>query len=1071
MNARVSAAWRCGTAVTAIALATMMSTAVSAATATNSGQPGDQAVSNQTAPAPSPNATPGPAPSATANNEIIITGTHIRGVTNATSPSPVSVSTKEQFQLTKATSVEDILQRMAGPDSTGFSNTSNNGGTGVSTVSLRNLGPARTLVLIDGTRLIPSGQNSSGPASLVDVNSIPVSMIERIEVLRDGASSVYGADAIGGVVNIITKQHENGFHIEGGVGVSQHGGGDTYNLAATVAANTDVSNVIVGFSWDHRNALNGYQRGWANDPHIGTDFEGGSAYRTQLDALQAEGTTTITNPTVVNGVLMPAGTTFKGPSLVAINGKFYTRNNPAIASLLPNTLFLPTLGVVKLNANGSASDPWNTLSGSLDRKEINAAAHYDLSDALTIFGDGFFSHRVSQQLLRPEPLLGDTIANSVYPGFMVDANAPGNTTGTSYFAYLVPDQFGPRTYQQTSNTFRIRAGFRGDIVSDFKYEIAGVEQQNDMLLTTLNTGNFLHLGEETGQFPCLDVPGGCSGGLPVTQPSWFNGPENIFTPDQLAYSKFTMQATQHAYERYIYGNVSGSLFDLPGGAAKISVGGEYRKEFLSYQPDEMQIAGFAPNQISPTAGGYNVKSLYGELYLPIIADRPLFKALDITPSGRIDNYSTFGTAKTWKVGANWSLSDDIRFRGSYGTGFRAPQVTELFGGQGLSDLGGSGDPCETNMALKTGNANVGKGVLTAGSQCSKAVAGGAAVTTFTDPLDQIAGSQIQVLVGGNPALKPETSRGWSAGGVLTPRFIPGFSFVADYYWTKISNQILTGGVATAISVDYILLDCYGPNQNPVSCAAITRSPSGAIAQVNSLNDNVGTQTVRGYDLELTYDTGRAHWDLPFPGSFRLDVQLSRLLQNDIVNADGSVTKYAGTFNVNSEYIFPKWKAFINLDYSNRNWGLHWDTQYTSSLVNVDGSAPEYGNEVNARWIHSASAWIGLQDFAGMSRGRFILGVDNVFDKDPPFLGGDSVCKCNSIAGPYDFTGRFFYARFTADFDRRKQLPPPPPPPPLPPPPPPATVTCESGAVVTAPGVCPQPAPPPPPPPPPAPERG
>ncbi|MFL6722205.1 MAG: TonB-dependent receptor domain-containing protein [Sphingomonas sp.] len=1038
-------------------------------------------------PATTPPGTPAPTtapvpPTAPNGSEIVITGTRIFGITNANNPSPISVTTSQQIQLTKSSSVEDVLQRMIGPDNTGFSNTSNNGGTGASTVSLRNLGPARTLVLIDGTRLIPSAQSPSGPASFVDVNAIPVAMIERVEVLRDGASSVYGADAIAGVVNIITKQHASGFHIEGGAGKSQHGGGDTYNVASTFAVNSDRANVIVGLSWDHRTAINGWQRDWANDPHIGSPGEGGSAYRTQLDTLQSESPVTLTNATVVNGVLQPAGTTIS--NLLAINGQFYTRTNPAVAGLLPNTLFLPHVsgGVVKLNANGSRADPYNTLAGSLDRKEISLGAHYDLTDGLTAFADGFFSHRKSHQLLRPEPLLGDTIASSAYPGFEVAANAPGNTTGTTYFAYLTPDQFGPRTYDQTSDTWRIRGGLRGELAG-FHYEFAGVEQQNDQHFAIPNSGNFLHLGELTGQLPCIDVPGGCKTGVltgtttvstvPVTQPNWFGGPENIFTPDQLAYAKFTANNFQHAYERYLYGNISGSLFRLPGGDAKMSIGGEYRKEFLSYQPDELVIEGLAANQTQPTRGGYNVKSAYGELFLPLLSGRPFFKELDLTPSARIDDYSTFGSAKTWKVGVNWALSEDIRLRGSYATGFRAPQVTELFGGQGLSDLGAAGDPCETNLALATsGNGNIGKGILTAGSTCSRAVAGGAAVTTFTDPLDQISGSQIQTLVGGNPALQPEKSRGWTVGTVLTPRFLPGLSFEGDLYRTKIRNQILTGGVATAISVNYILLDCYGPAQNATSCAAITRAPSGAIAEIISLNTNVGTQTVKGYDLELTYDTRSGHMNLPFPGSIRLDAQLSRLLKNDISNADGSITHYAGTFNTNSEYVFPKWKGLLNLDYSNDLWGAHWDSQYSSKVVNFNHSPPRDGNVVHDRWIHSASVYFNLHNIAFMNSARLIFGVDNLFDKDPPFISSDSTCKCNSIAGPYDFTGRFYYFRFSADFDRPPVIPAPPPvmAPPPPPPAAPATITCPDGLVILAGQQCPAP-PPPPPPPAPAPERG
>jgi len=249
------AALRCGSALTVIAIAALTASAAQAqgaSAATTAAAP-----ASGTAPATNPQADvntaaavsqPALQPSAAAvGNEIVVTGTRIAGVTNATNPSPISVTTAAQIQQTKSVTVEQVLQRMIGPDANAISNQSNNGGVGISNISLRDLGPQRALVLVDGTRLIPNG-------GVPDINQIPIAMIERIDVLRDSASSVYGADAIGGVVNIILKHKADGFHIEGGGSLTQHGGGGTYNVAATWGASNDRGSVLIGGSWDHTNA-------------------------------------------------------------------------------------------------------------------------------------------------------------------------------------------------------------------------------------------------------------------------------------------------------------------------------------------------------------------------------------------------------------------------------------------------------------------------------------------------------------------------------------------------------------------------------------------------------------------------------------------------------------------------------------------------------------------------------------------------------------------------------------------------------------------------------------------------
>src|SRR6185437_7643554 len=233
-----------------------------------------------------------------------------------------------------------------------------------------------------------------------------------------------------------------------------------------------------------------------------------------------------------------------------------------------------------------------------------------------------------------------------------------------------------------------------------------------------------------------------------------------------------------------------------------------------------------------TQGGYGVNSYYAELRIPVLGDLPGVKSLDLNPSARYDDYSTFGGQFTYKIGLDYAITADVRVRGSYSTALRAPRVSELYSGTSTANPSSGGDPCETNPAYRA-NSNFGKGILTAGSTCSRAVAGGAAVTAFSDPLDASPNSQLIALQGGNPNLQPETARTITAGIVLTPRPAPGLTLAADYYNVAISNTILTGGVAGAVGPDFVLNNCYGPAQNERFCADIIRDAHGNIIQINS----------------------------------------------------------------------------------------------------------------------------------------------------------------------------------------------------------------------------------------------
>jgi iron complex outermembrane receptor protein len=934
--------------------------------------------------------------------EVVVTGSRIRGITNAESASPISVATAEEIALTKATNLEDVLARMTGV-TLGATMASNNGGAGVSTVALRDIGSQRTLILIDGQRLIPIFYGST---SSTDLNMVPVAMIERIEVLRDGASSIYGADAIGGVVNIITKKKSDGVTFDLGFGESGHSDAKTTNLAASAATNTEKGNVMVAVSLDKTDPLIQSARSWGvathgSDPH----YPGGSTYRSQLNTLQDEYS-----------------------SAIWIGGTQYSRSDPNVVSLLPHVAYLPGSGRVKLNAGA-----WNDIQQGIDRKQVSFNTHYDLSSNVTFVADGFFSDKTTEGALRPEPLLGDTIATTAYAGLVIPTYAPGNTTDGPITAFLTPEQFGPRQYDDHATTSRIRVGFEGKVFGDYHWELGFADQHNTTSNVTHNEGNFNALAQMTGAITCLDVPGGCRaptateisyytgaglavpGAVPVNMPNFFNGPY-MFTPQQVKYLTWDNTDNNVSTERYAYANIGGKLFDLPAGAVRGVIGVEHRDEYEADTPDKLVQEGWGPNQSAPTGGGYSVSSVYAELNIPVLKDMPGAKSLVLTPSGRHDKYNTFGNADTWKLGLEWAPIDDLRVRGSYATGFRAPQVAELFSGQVISDLTANGDPCDTRAAGYNGNSNVGKGVLTAGSTCSKAVAGGAAVTNFFSGNNEQTAQQQQVAIGGNPGLLPEKSKSFGYGFVFTPTFARGLSFAVDYYNIRIDNTILTGGVVGATSVDSVLLGCYGPQQNTAYCALVTRGPTGTITQINSLNSNFGTAKVSGLDFEFTYDTARAGIKLPFPGSLRFDLQAEEQYKNTQTNADGSLSSYVGSFQYSNEGFNPHWKGFAALDYTVGDWGVHWDTRFYESTVNFDDPTNHvYGNYTPNIYYHAISGSYSLRDVGVFKSARFVLGINNLLDKDPPFIGQDSICKCNTLAGPFDTIGRFYYARISLKF--------------------------------------------------------
>ena len=816
-----------------------------------------------------------------------------------------------------------------------------------------------------------------------------------------------------------------------------------------MGANFDKGNVTINVTHEDEAAVGGWQRDWANATHM--DSGHGSSYRFQTDFLSDS---TFTD-TWVNGVHQSA-------------------NSPASGN--PCTTFFPDYynGYNLLNANcRTPYGGWNTLQGGLDRTQISVNGHYDITPDVTFILQGTYTDRRSQQLLRPEPLLGTSIAtvdpndgNTIFQGFYVPLNShwgypggasagelnqcPGAAPGNEcLIGELVPYQFGPRTYRQVSDGYRIRTGFEGHVFNDYKWEIGYVQQRSDGTLLIGNSGQFEHLAEELGQIPCTGAPGGCVSGapwgysydVPANPINFFNEPGGM-SAAQLAYLKFTSQETIYSIENYAYANISGPLYDLPAGALQGSVGVERRWEYESNLPDVLVTDGWAAGQAQPTAGGYGVTSVYGELDIPVLKNVDFAKSLDIKPSARYDHYSTFGDATTWKVGADWEVNDDIRFRGTYSTNFRAPTVVELFGGNAVSYIGVNGDPCDARAAIN-GNTNMAStGAAIAGvaapvgseayarlqpgttcyAQLSALGLNAAQILAYNSPENNVSKDQRGFLIGGNPNLNPEKAHQFTVGAVYTPSWAQGLSVGADYYEVTVTNAVI-GGLPLSVGQNAFLQDAFASGgQNAGYASLVSRTLSDGISQIVSTNANFGINKVTGLDLEADYTNDWSNLDIPLPGSISLNLQASEQFQNFQTNPDGSTTNLLGTFNPNTELVQPRWKGTFNADWAFDSGVFHYDLQWIGGSHNQDGTPPGVGNELPDVFYHNISLTYDVgQYFHGVggvggelaSHTTMIFGINNLLDKDPPYVAGDSICKCNTIAGsPYDFVGRFYYLRLT-----------------------------------------------------------
>lgn len=606
----------------AISLATTASYSVSATTVTNGSVLPSHPVKSQQV-------------TQTTIERIAITGTRIQQAELA-SAAPITVFTAQDIEKIGATSVDVLLQRMTA--SAGFAGNQTNaywteGGYGSTQVNLRGLGVNRTLVLLNGRRMVNSG---TGANSSVDLNTIPVSVIERIEVLKDGASAIYGADAVAGVVNIITKQQIDGIELQARTGLTEENDGEQYKLDLALGHVGDRANAYLALSYDKTEAVDMLSR--APCP------------------LEES-----------NGELVCGGSS----ALPGGRGYFVDKDGKPISDQL---MLLPS-GTAPYTSNikDNSFQYFNSVQPN-ERVNLFAYGEYDLSVDSQLFAEAMYTHRNSQLPATPQSI----------SGIVIPAWHESNPTDNDFYLQSRRLSEAPRQFDIKADTWRLASGVRSDLDNGWHWDAAVNYGRNRGSFEVTNVINKARLAEATDYNNCHLDPN-----IPCAN-LWGEG---SLTPEMLDYFLFTMRDTGGNEQFSVTTNITGQLWQLPAGIMSFAAGLEHRNEKGWSNPDPLKISGEANTaQQAPIDGSYTANEIYLEAFLPILSDMRFAQSVELTAALRYSYFDTFGEDTNYKIGLMWVVNDSLTLRATQSSAFRVPNIPELFGGidQGYMN---TTDPC------------------------------------------------------------------------------------------------------------------------------------------------------------------------------------------------------------------------------------------------------------------------------------------------------------------------------------------------------------------------------------------
>lgn len=988
---------------------------------------------------------------------ITVTGSRIRQVDVETAQ-PVTFITREDIDKQGFQSVADILQNITATGTPPISRASplsageNAGGT---FISLRNLGAARTLVLLNGRRL---GISTSG---LADISKIPASAVERIEVLKDGASSLYGSDAIGGVINVITRSNYEGAMASAYVGQFDEGDGEITKLDGVFGVTGERGSITLAAELRDEKVVRAADRPYSAFPRSNLHPTDNWTTVGQFGGFVTTATTPVPGVATGTRVVLRDGA---DPRLASS----YRAQDTVTGSCAGNSLASPGPGVC---VPGNIADKTNTnlqtdLRTPVKGKSLYIDGNYELTDDLLFRANFMYNNRFSSRTVAGYPMQAASFNTPMA------ATSYFNPTGATISNWWRRTFEVPRVSDGDATDYRFVAALESSFEIGeriFDWDLSYLWNQSKQVQSTYGNLNLANTRNAVGP-SFLDGQAGLTFGqvvcgtpdnpatTTVNERNVIAGcvPFNPFLPmgrvgpggltDNQALKDYLFQeehATGETETRVFSANITGGLFDLPAGELAFAAGLEYRKEEGKFVPDALAVTGGSTNLSSgPTRGSYNVKEAYVELQAPLLMDKPFAKELSLNVASRYSDYDTFGDTTNSKISLKWKPFDSLLVRATAADGFRAPTISDLYGGTSQT-FSFFTDPCDTLFGSASNNA-------TTRNNCINGVGGNGALGAQGATYRQRSQTGLATAVntqtpiaftqGNNPALIPEQSKSQTIGFVWSPTFATGLNFSLDWWKIRITDSIVTDSPNNMLNDCYILgiaERCVAPaGAVPGFTRAADGTPFVSFSQINA-----GFRKVEGFDIDASYQWKTARW-----GDFSVTSNSTYTAKDYLVTSNTPQIPLSSVGNTSTFRI----RSNLNLGWQLGDFGASWMVRYYSSMkegctyftttsaanlaagvqpvtephlecqeivmapsgaINADGSPR---SALSRRRIVGATAFNDVQvRWQAPWNATIAVGANNVFEKVGPVMYSQPSANV-SYYGGFD-VGRFLYMKYTQKF--------------------------------------------------------
>ncbi|WP_417320325.1 TonB-dependent receptor domain-containing protein [Emcibacter sp.] len=973
--------------------------------------------------------------------EVVVTGSRIKRK-DIESVSPLAITDATEIKYSGHTRIEDMMNSMPQLEAsqTGFLS---NGATGTATLDLRGMGTERTVVLINGRRMQPGGLATNA----ADINQIPAGLVERVEILTGGASSTYGADAVAGVVNFVMDKNFEGVKITAGVSAYQHNNnnayiqglmddsnfeyptgssgldGEQYNIDFAIGSSfdDDKGHVTVYGNWRKVKELRQKSRDYSSCALNGSGTSCGGSANAVSPNFDIYPVDPLTGNTVYafdrytqkdfdDGIITDEDDI--GELIVGGDG-FYSYTSEDVRYPVPwaNDTFANRFD--SLGADGSLTEfdgsniynyaPINHFQRPDERWSGGAFINYEINDHIKPYAEVMFMRDTTKAQIAESGTFFDeeyTISCSsplLSTAQQTDLCGTYGLAPTDDLAIYVGKrnvEGGPRQDNLTHSSFRIVVGTEGEISDSWTYDASFTYgstssqsvYKNDFYAP--NIANALDVDlDGDGNLQCASAEARAGGCLPYL----------VFTPggvtaEQANYLTATGIATGETAQYIANAYVTGDLpltIPMASDPLQMVLGVEYRKETFIRDSDQLFEEGLLLGQGGATAsvdGQYDVKEIFGEAFVPIVQDKEFAEDLSMELGLRLSDYSSVGSATTYKIGLNWKPINEVKFRGSYNRAVRAPNSLELFVPQ-TEGLWAGTDPCSGATPDLTA------------AQCANT---GVSAAQYGN-IGESPASQYNSIDGGNPDLEAETADTWTFGVVATP--LDGLVMSVDYWDIKVE------GLIDSVDSELAVEQC-GLTGDAVFCDLVNRAPNGSLwlgkaGYVTATDQNLGFSHQQGIDVVVDYEIEG------LDGMFNIDLVGTYLIKKFTQEIPGFAPSEYDCKGAISTQCFPspKWRHSLRVGYiSDSFWTASVKWRYFGSVTNLDPTASELNSEIGAQSYFDLTA-----NFVANENIDITVGVNNIFDKEPPLVGGDLSTNANAIAGFYDTLGRYLHASVTASF--------------------------------------------------------